>query len=469
MVILHPSMFVGRWSSPSNAYLNPDVAYQENKTLQRAMLLDPVIMEPLRSRQLSVALTDWSVKPDDEENADQKAICKRLEKQIRRCPKFVRLKMALLEAIWFGRYAVEMNWYYGWNAATNKPEMRVKDWIPVQGDKLTINQKTKQLGVYVRPTEQPGLATSYGNEARIHWLEKQEERACFLFHQHEILDGDFFDPRSAGSVMGLGLRHRVWWPWFFKQSAQAWVMDFMQRVGTGTNIWYYDQDNPESFEKVKDAAEAQSSTTNIIFPRGSQQVGRGAGYERIEASTGGAQFLQSLLEDYFGGQIKLMIAGQTLSSETGSTGMGSGVANAHESTKSQYQIFDAANLDETLTTDLLLPMINYPEPWSQDWTPQYTSSVAEPDPEKLMQAARQYFDMGGEIADDELRETASLRKPRADEKVLSKAKSEPQGQPGGMPGMPPEAGPPEGGDDEAFLNSLFPEESGGDEGEAVAA
>lgn len=468
-VIEHIDTFVAKAASFANTHLNPDEAYQQNKTLQRAMLLDPVCMEPMLSRILSVALLDWSVKPEDEEDEYQKGVCGRLERSVRRIPYFTKFRFALLWAVWFGRYGTQVAWSLGWDNKTGKPSLNVKRrpmWNPVHGDKFRIKFQDDDegqegdLGVFVRGgSGSARTPLGFSDEARVHWL-KAKERECFVFHQHEILDGDFFDPKSSGSIMGLGLRHRVWWPWFFKQNLSGWIHDFAQRVGTGTTIWYYDQDNKESENAVRTAAERSNNQNHILFPRGPDHKTRGAGIERVEASTGGAQFLQSLLQDGWERQIKLMIAGQTLTSETGATGLGSNVADKHADTKSQYQLFDAQNLDETLTEDLLGPMLNYPRKWSENWRPRFESSVTQPDPQKLMQAARQFFDMGGKVSEDELRDTAGLRKPRQGENVLSKQKAEPQG--GGMMGgeEQPDGGP---ADDHAWIDSLF-----GGEGQEAA-
>jgi hypothetical protein len=477
--IQHIETFSATISSISNSYFNPDEAYQQNKTLQRGMLLDPIIIEPLNTRIMNVALLDWSIKPEDEENEEQKTICDRLTWSVRKIPLFTKYREALLWATWYGRYAVKNNWVTDFHAPTNSPTLQLKSrpnmpngWLPVHGDKLRIcfedQVRHSGLGEMVRAggTHYPGF-TSYGDEARIRWFD-HEERDCYVFHTHQILDGDFFDPRSAGSVMGLGLRHRLWWAWYFKQNLQKAVHEFADRIGSGITVYYFDQDNPESYARVLEAAKTNGQGSILLVPRGPEGRTRGAGVERIEPSTAGVQFLLQLLSEYWGGQIKLTIAGQTLTSQTGSTGLGSNVGDKHAETKNQYQQYDAVNLDETITRDLLGPLCNYPIPWTHSWKPKFESAVMKPDPQEKSTAAQTFYGMGGEVAEDELREDLGLRKPRKGEKTLSKNNAMQPGQgpptPGaGGPAAPmPEGGGAESDQDGQWLMDLVDDEGGGE-------
>lgn len=464
--------FVGRQNSTSQAYLNPSIARRFDFNLQQAMLLDPVCMEPLHARIAPVAMMEGEVKPENEDDADEKAAAKVVDKIVKSIPSFTKMRWALLMASWFGRYGVQLR--YRWDKDPHKTygerleEMKegVPDrllcpfaWSPIHGDKIAFNQYTGGDGVFVRASSSASNSrnTTYGNEAMVRWIDK-DERDQFIIHRHEILDADYFSPEMAGMISGWGLREYCWWPWWFKQNALTWIMMWVERLGTGFTIWFFEQDNVESERHVRQAAEAQRSNTQILFPRGRDGT-RGPGIERIEASTGGADFLLKVLTDYFGDQIKRMIVGQTLSSQTGATGLGSNVAEQHGNTRDLICRFDAKNLDETLTTRLVRPIQRWCFPKLKGRM-RYESVLEKQDPDKMMNAAEKLFNWGADLPEDHMREVVGIPAPKKGEKTLSKAKSQPQGQPGAPGGM--DAGPGgadaaqgEGGDDAAFVESLL--------------
>lgn len=470
-VIEHVDTFVGRMTSLAMAYFNPDEAYQQNKIMQRGMLLDPVIRAPLATRINNVALLEWAVKAEDDRNKAQKARCDQFTKQVRAIPYFTKLRAALLMAIWHGRYGAQLRWAYGSGGTYPHPGLYVapggnmpNGWLPTHGDKFRVNFDDGRLGLFVRQGTH-GAKLSFGDEARIEWLD-HEQRQCFIYHAHEIVDGDYFDPKSAGSVMGLGLRHILWWTWWFKQNHLGWIEEFAQRVASGITVIGFEDGNDNSYKAAKKAAEEMGAGSIILAPILPNGNARGGSVTRIEPSTAGAEFLVKLLQGGFERQIKLMIAGELGTSEGVSTGLGSSIGDRHGETKNQYQQYDAANLDETLTRDLLTPMMNFPVPWTETWTPRFESAVSKPDPQQKSQAARDFYDLGGSIVEDELRDDLGLRKPRKGEKTLSKAKEQPPGQPG--MGGPPGAGPDADGgqDDAAWLQGLLGDE-GGAEGEPI--
>lgn len=438
-------MYVARYQSTTQDYLNPDVAYQMDRQLQRAMIQDPVVMEPLEGRMLPVSLLDWVIKPEDENDAEQKAAAKIVESIIRNIPSFLKLKKALMWGLWYGRYGVELR--FAWDRdpgktygdrlkeiKEGKPDklLTVAGWTPVHGDKIKMHQATGDFGVYVNTGEfqrNPNLGR--GHEANVYWI-RGTVRDRWIVHRHEILDGDFFEPEKAGSISGVGLRERVWWPWWFKQQALGWMMNWMERLGMGFTIWYFDEDNAESEAKVREAATRYRGDTQITFPRG-RDGSRGSGIDRIEASTAGGQFVIQVIDDYFGGQIKIMIAGQTLTSETGPTGLGSNVAEKHADTKELFLRFDAANLDETLTTYLVSVIQRWCFPKLRGKL-RYESVIQKQDPEAVMNAADKLFNWGAELPEDHLRETVGIPKPKPGEKTLKK-------QDGMMPGMGGPAAP----------------------------
>jgi phage gp29-like protein len=73
--------------------------------------------------------------------------------------------------------------------------------------------------------------------------------------------------------------------------------------------------------------------------------------------------LLQIQDKYFGHRIKRYILGQTLTTEADATGLGSGVADAHKDTLAQIVRYDALNLEESLTHELvrIIQILNFPE------------------------------------------------------------------------------------------------------------
>jgi len=149
-------------------------------------------------------------------------------------------------------------------------------------------------------------------------------------------------------------------PW----TALAWLMEFLERSAFGIELWYYPAGNPQGREEMKQAAaERVGPGKNILLiPRPPGVEGAAFGVERIEPSMAGAQVLKEILTDFFGHQIKRYILGQTLTTEAHATGLGSNLASIHLDTFLQIVRYDAINLQETLTEQLVRRLVawNWP-------------------------------------------------------------------------------------------------------------
>lgn len=433
-IIEHVSTFATRlqqWFS--RLYENPDEAYRGSDDHGSRMRHDPVIMEPLRQRQLATALLNWQITPEDDNDPVQKTVCERLTAIVKNTPSFLKLKMALLEAVWFGRYAV--NPVYQWDAH-RLTEMNVAKWVPIHGDKLRFEHVTGNVGVMtymITGVDTGAHELRISDESRVMMLTGMD-RESLIVHKHEIEDGEFYEAHTGGFIHGVGLRTRVYWPFYLKQKLLQWLLDFAERTGLGVQIWYYEQGNPESEEQVREAAEKYSNEHVVLFPRpiGSEQ--QGPGMERQEAGTGGATFFQELLDGYFGAQIKRMIAGQNLTSESDATGLGSGLAEAHQDTFQQIVKYDSQNLEETLTNDYLWVLAKWNFP-GIDWKPRFEIVVEDNDPEALLNAAKTFQEMGGDLGEDQVREIVGLAAPDESDRILKPmGGNEPFGQ------QPPQVG-----------------------------
>jgi phage gp29-like protein len=146
----------------------------------------------------------------------------------------------------------------------------------------------------------------------------------------------------------------------------------------------------------------------------------GQAVERIEPSSVGLENFMKIIDGYFGGQIKRVIAGQDLTSESNATGLGSGLSQVHENTFMRLVKLDAINLDETLTHQMIniIHKYSYPE---DRFRLKFVSSVDRPDPLKYLEAAEKFKNMGGTLDEDEVRSVIGFTKPDADSTVLGGA------------------------------------------------
>lgn len=432
-IIQHVDTFVSginQWSS--RLYLNPDEAYRQSRQQQSAMRRDPVIMQPLRERQLATALLEWQIVPEDKSNQDQKDACKIITKWFQNIPNFLKLRMALLEAIWFGRYAVELD--YAWaSRSLDQPEMIVNGWVPHHGDKLAFEHETGKVGIYTRNLS-TGKDVRFSYESRVQMLEPWE-RQRLVVHKHEIEDGEFYEPETAGAIHGIGLRTRLYWPWWIKQNYGQWLTDYMERTGLGLTIWYYEAGNKTDEEATRRAAEEFTGQTVVLapFPIGTERPIKR--YERIEPSTGGASFFKEVMEDMMGKQIRGMIVGQESTSQSVSTGLGSEIAKVQQKTFENIIRFDAQNLSETISQELLPVLVKW-KLGDLSWKPRFELVLDEQDPKAMLDAVSAFIGMGGQVGERQVREIVGLPEPDPGDKILGQSAGGFGGAPGGMPGGP---------------------------------
>jgi len=128
------------------------------------------------------------------------------------------------------------------------------------------------------------------------------------------------------------------------------------------------------------------------------------GVDHFPAQYGGVEALQRMIQDYFEHHMERLIVGQTLSAGTEGGGLGgTGVAKLHEDTKFQLLQFDADNLAETLTDDLVGPMLRLNVP-NADFGIRFEFNVESPDNADKMEAVAKAVSMGVTFKMDEVRE-----------------------------------------------------------------
>lgn len=438
-------MFNGRQSTTSNVYRNPDEAIRHSIENARFMRADPAIMECLEARQRAVALLNWHLEPEDKDDPQQQQLVTDLTAILEEIERFTEYRRNLLEAIWYGRAATQNRW----ERRKIRGEWRfcVAKGTPVNGDKLAFRfddgsgkYDPDQIGIRVgggfnqtdRLAGDRVIETTEFGQA--YFLESWE-RTLLTVHKHMIEDGAFEDPLSAGRIHGVGVRDRIYWCWFQKQETMAQLMEVIERTGRGFTIYYFADGNKESYERMKKIAEEETATNIILMPRTGDPTMDPHGIDRIEPNTAGIEQLKSIIHEFFGHQIKRYILGQILSSESAATGLGSGVADLHQDTFMQIVQYDAVNLEETITRELVEHLKNLNFPWARDIRIKFKIDTKDSESDRKLQAYKTAWEMGAKIKTTDLMDIIGASMPDQDDEVLQNPalmQQQPGQQPGGI-------------------------------------
>lgn len=391
---------------------NWDQALEQSYEMAIAMALDPVIWGATRKRQIPTTQLEWNLVPQDKTDPSQLDAAEHLTKIVKRISDFQQLKRNLLDALFYGRYGVQFN--TRWDFIGTEKILSVNQWVPVNGDKIVFHwDGTPGILVNGAACTKEVTATDRG---LCHFL-TQEEQQCFLVHKFEPQDADFWRSWEGAQIMGVGFRSKLFWFFWLRQQLVNIWFDFMQKVGTGFTVFYYELGNRASQQAVLNAIANQPSQNVLVYPRAKDgTTAYGAGVERKEVSMSGAdmffriyEMLNETMTDY--------ILGETLTTGTAGTGMGSGVAQAHESTAERRTKYDAVDLDTALQ-----PLINTLNRWNCPGNPPpfFKHIVDKPNVVELLEAVDFFVNLGGSVGADFLRDVLGIPSPEEGEEVLTK-------------------------------------------------
>lgn len=456
----HHATFAGILNLISRTYSHRwDEAVKHLPQNALAMRRDAYLHALEQERILPTVHCKWQIETDEsDKDADQKRVCEMLSGAVRRIPRLKKMLHYLLKATWYGRYGAHVKKGDVLISGT-KWRIPVKH-NPVNGDKIQSDWDGNDL-VYLNPTllnspKYPRESVVYTDRVPALRLDRPEWREQFVIHRHEAEDVDYFEPEMAGQVSGVGLRSRIYWCWWLRDEFLSWAVDYMQKVGTlGLLIFWYEQGNQKAQAKAEENAREASRKSTLVMPRPAGRDGSTYGVERIEGGTAGIQFLTQMISEYFERQIERAYVGQSMSSGGGGAGGLEGDGRAGFAADTKYQIlkWDAENLAETLTEDLLRPMVRDNLP-SVDFECRFKFMVPDPDDDKRMSSAQTVTSMGVSIKADDVRELSGFSKPEeGDETVGGKPALSPTGAPGQM--AAPQAPTQEPEEEDPSLADLF--------------
>lgn len=408
-----------------------------------AMRRDAYIQSLLEERFLPTVHRSWDIVVEEPKNPKQIATAKTLKKAIKKLPRFRRMIRYLLEAVWYGRYGAKLYW----------EELQVGGvpfWLPskhnpVNGDKIQTRFDDGRNDflpvIFVNPMflgRYPQDAIVYTDRVPGVILNRPEWRNQFIIHRHLINDADYFEVELSGGIGGIGVRNFIYWAWWLRDELLSWCIDYMQKVGTlGLLIFWYESGNKEGKAKAEQNAQDSSRSSALTMPVPAGKDGKTWGVEQLQAGTAGIQALQTMIMDYFEHHMERLIIGQTLSSGTEGSGLGgSGVASLHMDTKFNILKFDAENLAETMTEDLLNPIIgaNRAILGEIDYDIRFEFNVEKPENDKTMDTVQKASSMGVTFKMDDVRDLTGMEKPEDGDEIIGGQQQNPMGG-FGQPGM----------------------------------
>ena len=416
VVVPHHLTYAQIWQLASKSYLTLDDEAKRNHYANAlAMRRDASIMKSLRARQIPVSQLPFVIEVEDPDDGRQKQVARELTAIVNAIPRFTTMKLNLSEANWYGKAGVQTTW--GWKKILGKQFLTIVDHFPINGDKITYQwDGTPGILVY-RPFQPSDADIEMTNWGPALFLYDEFYRDRFIIHRYEPDDTDYlFESELAGAVNGVGLRSRLYWVYQVRHEVLGWIIDALQRIGTnGMLVGYYPTGNEKAQEAVAKALEDLIAKSVTTFPvdHGHEQDNR---IDAIPPATVAYDVLINVLK-YFDSIIEVMILGQPLSSGTASTGMGSDVADLHATTLEKLIRYDAINLSETLTTDLLGPIIKY-NYGDLDFNVKLKLVSERVDTKDLAVTVKALWDMGVPMDSEELREKFGLSAPRSEETTV---------------------------------------------------
>ncbi len=436
------SVLNGVWKTYSHRF---DEAMRDSKENAQAMRRDAYYIGLVQERVTPTTNLPHTIRVEDAADPEQVRVRDDIARCVARVPHWTWLAQNLMEAFWFGRAGVQLRWanaHDGWGVADHRPVHGDKIQFRWDGTPAVMLNASAGADAAV---QDPGsvILTDAGAWAML--LDKPARRDRFVVHRHRVEDADFFAPEMGGGVGGVGLRHMVYWSGWMRTEAVTWMLAFLESVGMmDLMVFNYPTGNPAAQLRAEDNARAISGKVALAVPRGPTETY--AAVETISASAAGVDTLRNLVEGYYERHIERVAVGQTLSSGTEGGGLGgSGVASLHRDTKFQLIKSDARNLAETLSTDLVGPMVRLRHPTA---TFRVWLELVLPDPEakEKLAAGKTLVDMGVKVKLSELYAAAGYTEPGDGDATVGGQEDAPPADPADDGGVQPGPGDGGGGD-----------------------
>lgn len=397
---------------------NSSIAYRLNPQYQSMMRYDADIEGVLRSLQVTLASLEWAIVCVDDEDEKGKELADRVAKVFESIPRRSDFIRSMHDAIWYGNSACNLIY-----AKDSRQGVAVSEWFPFHPDTLAYDQNgnlSMRVGAAYSangPSEQ-----NIGFDSRVH-IFNQEERGAVVLHRVFINAPEFNDPNTSESIYrGVGARDVCWFMWLAKQEILKDAITYAERYAMGIRVGYYPLGQDTGRNMMESVLANLTNDNSVLLPM--------SGTERIydleikEAAGGQAQVFMELV-NWFSAKIKEAILGQSLSSESGGTGMGSGVASLHADTLSRIIRYHADSLADSLTYDfvrVVAKMVGATDEEAKCIRFQFAPE--RPDPRDRLEAIEKFVSMGGRVSESEVRDLLGLSQPEEGERILGSPASD---------------------------------------------
>jgi hypothetical protein len=347
---------------------------------------------------------------------DYNKIIKALTFVVRKIPKYYSMLVSLLEAIWYGRAAVQVSWHeivYDTYTVT-----AIRSWNPVNGDKIRYKWDGTP-GIMVNAAIDDSEHAQFTDLGLVHWLYDERDRAQFVIANYEPEDADFFQGELAGGVYGVGLRSRLYWIWHLKATVLSYMLDYLQLTGSnGLLVFFYEEGNAKSLEEVRTAVTTQMGQHVLLLPRRRDGGQGGPGVMQIPPTGNGIQLFEALVNGYFDNLIQSTILGQPLIVTSGKSSLAN--YSIHTDAFGRVIKYDASMLEHVINTEIIHRILRHSFPTlPQDMYPSFTFIMEPPNADAMLQYATTLYQMGIPIDADQLRNIVGLAKPADDEPTVS--------------------------------------------------
>jgi len=391
---------------------NSSLAYRIDPNYQAMMRADADIEGVLRSLLVTLGGLEWNVLADDENDARLVNLAQRIADITKAIPRRSDLFRSLHEAVWYGCSA--SNLVYERDPILG---VRVKEWIPIASDTLAFDQYGNvAMRVGSAYINEPSV-TDLGFDSLVHLFDDNERRAIVL-HRVFTTAPNFIDPNTSEAVYrGVGARDVCWYIWLLKQEVLQNAAAYAERYALGIRVGYYPAGNDAAKSEMLTVLQNLVNDNSVVLPR----IGPNESMYDIDikdANAGRAAIFMDMV-NWLSGKLKEAILGQSLTSEAGSTGLGSGVADLHADTLSRVIRYHADALAESLTTDyvrVLAIMLGASEQEARKL--RFVFAPERPDPKDRLEAIEKFVAMGGRVSEREVRDLLGLSEPEDGEAVL---------------------------------------------------
>jgi phage gp29-like protein len=455
VVVPHEETYSAMFNTLSKTYSSLyDEAVLDSINNAVAMRFDPIIMEPLETRQRSVCQLTWHLEPEDANDQRLVAAAADVEKRARKMPYLQDFLMSQQEALWFGRAGAQVIYRWHRNSESRLGIVPTKH-VPIDGDKLVFGYDGR-LGIRVSGVFN-SKTTEFNDYGRVHFF-TESERQAVVVHRHKPEDASFFRPIKAGQINGVGLRERLYWFWAMKNQALGLLADYLKWFAQGLTVYYYELGNKAAHDEVKARARENVGQPFLLFPRERTGGPDWKPIERFEPGAASTNLMQALITQYFDTVIRRMILGQTLTTTASATGLGSNLGDVQAETFAGIVKYDATALQDSLTQDYVAAINNYSYPGYP--TPRWVFEIDAPNIQEIVAAAEFFLNYGGEIGMESMRKILGLPAPKPGEAILGKVQpmqpAAVTGQPVGVPTYDAATGEGQAGAGEALAEAGQP-------------